>query len=133
MPDPEGTLTAAQHEIMQVIWNAPTKGATVMEIWQVIGEQRGIARTTVLNQVDRLEKRGWLRREKSPDGFRYLAARGHDQATRELAEEFVDTFFGGSASNLVMSLLGSSKLNPEDIVKLRQLLNSRTRNRGPKQ
>ena len=55
MTDPEGTLTAAQHEILQAIWNAPKSGATVTEIWQAIGELRGITRTTVLNQVDRTD------------------------------------------------------------------------------
>ena len=132
MTDPEGTLTAAQHEILQAIWNAPKSGATVTEIWQAIGELRGITRTTVLNQVDRLEKRGWLRREKTPDGFRYVATKDREQATRGLAEEFVDTFFDGSASELVMSLLGSRKLSEEEIAKLRQLLDSKTRNRSPK-
>ncbi|TWU33861.1 BlaI/MecI/CopY family transcriptional regulator [Novipirellula artificiosorum] len=132
MSDPEGTLTAAQHEILQVIWNAPKSGATVTEIWQTIGAQRGIGRTTVLNQVDRLEKRGWLRREKTPDGFRYMASKDRKQATRGLAEEFVDKFFDGSASELVMSLLGSRKLNAEEIAKLRQLLESRPGTRSPK-
>lgn len=132
MSDPEGTLTAAQHEILQVIWNAPPEGATVTEIWQSIGEQREIARTTVINQVDRLEKRGWLKREKSPDGFRYTAVKNRESATRGMAEEFVDTFFAGSASELVMSLLGSRKLDADDVAKLRKLLESQSRNRSPK-
>ncbi|MDA0921671.1 MAG: BlaI/MecI/CopY family transcriptional regulator [Planctomycetota bacterium] len=124
MADPDGTLTAAQHEILEVVWNAPNSGATVTEIWQAIGQQRDVTRTTVLNQVDRLEKRGWLRRKKHADGFRYVATRNRDQASRGLAEEFVDSFFGGSASELVMSLLGSKKLTPSEIKRLRGLLDS---------
>ena len=133
MTDPEGTLTAAQHEILEVIWNGPDAGATVTEIWQKISESRDVTRTTVLNQVDRLEKRGWLRRKKYEDGFRYVVARNRDQAARELAEEFIDSFFGGSASELVMSLLGSKKLKPAEIARLRDLLDSRSSNRNPKQ
>ena len=133
MADPVGTLTAAQHEILDVVWDAPMSGATVTEIWQAIGRQRDVTRTTVLNQVDRLEKRGWLRRKKHEDGFRYVATRSRDEAARGLAEEFVNSFFDGSASELVMSLLGSKKLKPAEIARLRDLLDSRSPNRNPKQ
>lgn len=122
MPTPEGTLTAAQHEILEMIWGGPEGGLTVAEIWQRIGESREISRTTVLNQVDRLEKRGWLKRKKTPSGYRYLVTQSRAKTTRKLAEEFVDSFFGGSASELVMSLLGAKKLKPKDVDRLRDLL-----------
>ena len=75
MTDPEGSLTAAQHEILEVIWNGTKSGMTVAEIWHAIGARRSVTRTTVLNQVDRLEKRGWLKRHEHQDGFRYLPTR----------------------------------------------------------
>jgi len=124
MTSPEGTLTAAQHEILEVIWSGPPVGATVTEIWQAIAAQRAVSRTTVLNQVDRLEKRGWLKRKKSDDGYRYLATRTRDEAARSLANEFIDAFFGGSTSQLVMSLLGSKKLKPAELARLRAILDS---------
>jgi predicted transcriptional regulator len=133
MAKPQGTLTAAQHEILDVIWNWPAAGATVTDIWHAIGQQRGVTRTTVLNQVDRLEKRGWLRRKKHEDGFRYVATLSRDQAARSMAEEFIDSFFGGSASELVMSLLGSKKLKPSEIARLRDLLDSQSSHRKPGQ
>ena len=133
MVRPQGTLTAAQHEILDVIWNRPAAGATVTEIWHTIGQQREVTRTTVLNQVDRLEKRGWLRRKKHEDGFRYFATLSRDEAARSMAEEFIDSFFGGSASELVMSLLGSKKIKPSEIARLRGLLDSQSSNRKPGQ
>lgn len=129
MTNPDGTLTAAQHEILEIVWNSPKAGATVAEIWREIGTRRSVTRTTILNQVDRLEKRGWLKRHEHRDGFRYVATRTREQATSGLAEEFVDAFFGGSASDLVMSLLGTRKLNPDEIKKLRQLLETHSSKR----
>ena len=122
MPKPEGNLTASQLEILEAVWSGPTSGSTVTEIWEAIAMQRKVGRTTVLNQVDRLEKRGWLRRKKQDDGFRYIALLNRDSATRGLAEQFLDSFFGGSASELVMSLLGSKKLSADEVAKLRNLL-----------
>ncbi len=125
MTNPEGRLTAAQHEIMEVIWEAGESGATVTEIWAAITQQRNVTRTTVLNQVDRLEKRGWLKRQKHGGVFRYVGALDRAETSRSLAEEFVADFFGGSASELVMSLLGSKQLKRADIQRLRELLELR--------
>jgi predicted transcriptional regulator len=132
MVNPDGSLTPAQHEILEAIWNGPAGGLTVTEIWHVINMQRKITRTTVLNQVDRLEKRNWLRRKKCEDGYRYLATRSREETTQALAEEFVDGFFRGSASELVMCLFGSRKLKPADIARLRNILDSKFPNRNSK-
>ncbi len=53
------------------------------------------------------------------------------QAARGVAEEFIDSFFGRSASELVMSLLGYKKLKPAEIARLRALLDSQSANRKP--
>ena len=122
MGRPEGRLTPAQHEIMEAVWRAGETGATVTEIWTAIARSREVTRTTVLNLVDRLEKRGWLKRRKRQGTYHYLAAVPKEAAARELAEEFVDDFFGGSAGELVMSLLGSKRLTKEDVLELRHRL-----------
>lgn len=133
MPKPDGGLTEAQLEILDAIWAGPPTGSTVTEIWEAITSQRKVTRTTVLNQVDRLEKRGWLKRKKHGDGFRYIAVFSRDIATRGLAEQFLDSFFGGSASELVMSLLGSKKLSASEVQRLRDLLPPSNSNSKPKQ
>ncbi len=126
MTRPDGTLTPAQHEILEVIWARGGNGCTVAEIWQQISTQRGVARTTVLNQVDRLEKRRWLRRKKTDTGLRYSAVVSRDDASRLLATDFVNDFFGGSASELVMNLLGDKRLKPSDVDRLREILDEPT-------
>ncbi|MEN6406699.1 MAG: BlaI/MecI/CopY family transcriptional regulator [Thermoguttaceae bacterium] len=122
MTKPEGSLTSAQHEIMAVVWDRGDQGATVTEIWQATATQRRVGRTTILNLVDRLEKRGWLVRRDREKPCHYLAALGREQTAVFLAGGFVDDFFAGSASNLVMSLLGSKRLKPGEVDRLRQIL-----------
>ncbi len=119
---PEGQLTPVQFEIMDAVWAIGTGGATVAEIWQVIAQRRSVARTTILNLVDRLEKRGWLRKSDTADGQRFVARVTREAASAGLAGEFVADFFGGSTSSLVMSLLGSQTLKPAEIERLRNLL-----------
>jgi predicted transcriptional regulator len=124
MPNPRGSLTSAQYEIMEVIWRRAELGATVAEIWEAIAARRTVGRTTILNLVDRLEKRGWLVRRDRQKPCHYLAALACDETTALLARGFVDDFFAGSASNLVMSLLGSQRLRPQEIELLRGALDS---------
>ena len=118
-------LTSTQHEILAAVWSYPD-GATVTEIWQRISASRQVTRTTILNLVDRLEKRGWLEREKHADGFRYRAAADREATARLVVTEFVDDFFSGSASELVTSLLGSKRLGPAEVDRLRRLLDAPT-------
>ncbi len=121
---PSGKLTPAQYELMQVVWNFGRDGATVAEVWQAVSEQRSVGRTTILNLLDRLEKRGWLRRHEQEGVNRYVAAVDRDRTDAELARGFVQEFFGGSATNLVMSLLGSAELDADELQRLRKLLAS---------
>jgi predicted transcriptional regulator len=137
--DPEGTLTPAQFEIMQLLWSESTSthgaamtdskvsgvnplGMSVVEIWEATGKPRHVSRTTTLNLVDRLEKRGWLRREKVDGVFRYSAAVERQTTEARIANDFVGDFFGGSPSQLLLSLLGSRKISKGEIERLRALL-----------
>jgi predicted transcriptional regulator len=124
MQDPKGSLTAAQYEIMAVVWKAGAGGVTVAEIWQAIAESRAVGRTTVLNQVDRLEKRGWLRRLPGDGATRFAACLSREDASRQLVAGFVEDYFAGSTADLVSALLGSDAcaLTRDEVARLRKLL-----------
>jgi predicted transcriptional regulator len=124
MAGPKGSLTGAQYEIMAAVWAAGAAGATVAEIWQAIATERGIARTTVLNQVDRLEKRGWLRRLPGDGPTRFAATISRTDASQQLVAGFVSDFFQGSTVELVSALLGNDAftLTRKDVDRLRKLL-----------
>ena len=122
MVNPEGKLTPVQHSIMQQAWEAGEKGVTVTGIWTWIDATRSISRTTAQNLLDRLTDRRWLKRSKRKDGIHYVATVTQCETEKELASEFVDDFFDGSASKLVTSLMDAKRLTPEDIAYLRSIL-----------
>ena len=124
MPKPAGSLTSIQHEIMGVVWDSGAEGATVTEIWRTIAKQRQVGRTTILNLVARLVERHWLVRRDRRRPSHYLAALSREETAAALAGGFVEDFFDGSASNLVMSLLGSKRLKRDEIEHLRRALDS---------
>ena len=121
MSEQEGTLTAAQFEILQLLWRAES-GLTVAEIWAEVLEGREVSRTTILNLVDRLEKRNWLSREKIDGVFRYQACVDQSTTESQLASEFVGEYFNGSMSSFVLSLLGSKKVSKKELQRLKDML-----------
>lgn len=123
MPEPEGTLTSVQYQILLVVWDHQESGVTATEIWAEVTDERDVGRTTILKQIQRLEARGWLARLAEPGVSRYVASVDRDEADRMLAGDFVDDFFGGSLSKLVTSLLGTRRIKQSEVEKLRQLLN----------
>jgi BlaI family transcriptional regulator, penicillinase repressor len=131
MQEPKGSLTAAQYEIMAVVWKAIDVGVTVAEIWQAIAESRTIGRTTVLNQVDRLEKRGWLRRVQGDGATRFRATLSKEDASHQLVSGFLSDYFDGSTVDLVSALLGSDAcaLTKKEVDRLRKLLEQARRRR----
>ena len=131
MHEPKGSLTAAQYEIMAAIWQAGDAGITVADIWQEISEARAIGRTTVLNQVDRLEKRGWLKRMPGDGPTRFRATLSKDDASQQLVSGFVSDYFQGSTVELVSALLGNDACNltKKDVDRLRKILDQARRRR----
>ncbi|NQV33752.1 MAG: BlaI/MecI/CopY family transcriptional regulator [Phycisphaeraceae bacterium] len=119
---PQGNITPVQYEILQVIWDGDDEGSTVGEIWRAISKLRSVGRTTVLNLVDRLEKRSWLVRQRVQGVYRYCATLDREKTTHALASGFVDDFFGGKASDLVMSLLGNKSITKDEVERLRKLI-----------
>jgi len=121
MSIPEGSLTPAQFEILQLLWQSP-QGRTVAEVWETIRGDRDVSRTTVLNLVDRLEKRNWLTREKVDGVFRYSPTTDRQATEARLAHEFVGEFFHGSPSSFVLSLLGSDRISQSELKRIQSML-----------
>jgi BlaI family transcriptional regulator, penicillinase repressor len=122
MMNPRGELTEAQLELMEVVWNAGGEGASVGEIWESIAATRTVARTTVLTMVARLEERGWLKRRLGQKVIRYVASKPRSLAIGRLSRRFLAHFFDGSPSAFLKSLLGSEPIDPEELARIRRLL-----------
>ena len=86
----------------------------------------------MLNQVDRLEKRGWLRRLPGDGPTRFRATLAKEEASRQLVAGFVSDYFQGKAVDLVSALLGDAArdLTKGDVDRLRKLLDKARRGEG---
>lgn len=119
-------LTAPQLEVMRAVWSR--EEATVGEVWDELRGQRPIARNTVLTVMDRLEKKGWLRRRIEGVRHFYSAARGREETLGAMVGRLVETAFEGSAEELVVALLDGRGVSPTEAKRIRKLIDAARRN-----
>jgi predicted transcriptional regulator len=96
---------------------------TVRQLTQSFGEERGYSRGTITQMVDRLMKKGRLRRETVDFVFAYSSVHSLDELSSEAVAGFVDERLGGSVQPLVAYFLSQSEdLTPDERETLRALV-----------
>jgi predicted transcriptional regulator len=97
-------------QVMEEVWKK--KKASVKEIHQSLCEKKGLAYTTVMTVMDRLAKKGYLRRKKAGRSYIYEPALTQEKLSFFLAESVVGSFFKEFGSSALLSFL--EKVVPED-------------------
>ncbi|HRJ27344.1 MAG TPA: BlaI/MecI/CopY family transcriptional regulator [Fimbriimonadaceae bacterium] len=120
---PSDPPTGAQWALLEILAEGPEAGLTAAEVWAQANRVRPMARTTVITLLGRLVERGWIARMGNGRGALYRPLHESDHAAAHLADGFLNRFFGGSPSRMVLNLLGSGRVSAEEIHRLRKLLN----------
>jgi BlaI family transcriptional regulator, penicillinase repressor len=113
--------TRSELEILQVLWqHGPS---TVRFVNDTLNEQkREVNYTSTLKLMQIMVDKGILARDESSMKHVYRPAQEEHKTKSFLLERFVDSMFQGSASSLMMQLLGNKKTSRKELEKIRQLL-----------
>lgn len=112
--------SAAELEILNALWrNGPS---TVNEVQAVLARGDRVAYTTVLKQLQIMFEKGLVKRDDSTRPHVFRAAVAEAQVKRRVVSDVLDQVFEGSAMNLVMQALSVKRATPEELRKLRELL-----------
>lgn len=112
--------TAGELEILNALWrNGPS---TVNEVQAVLARGDRVAYTTVLKQLQIMFEKGLVKRDDSTRPHVFRAAVAEAQVKRRVVADVLDQVFEGSAMNLVMQALSVKRATPEELRKLRELL-----------
>ncbi|MEN1681612.1 MAG: BlaI/MecI/CopY family transcriptional regulator [Planctomycetota bacterium] len=112
-------LTAPEAEVMNVVWGAGE--TTIADIVDHI--PRELAYTTVMTTVRILEEKGFVKkRGKQGRAFLYAAAVDKATATSSMTHEVASRLFAGSVKQLMLSLLGDSTVDADDLAEIRQVI-----------
>jgi predicted transcriptional regulator len=133
-PGVAGRPTAAELEILSVIWShGPSTVRFVNDKLNLDkspkgtppqGGWRNVGYTTTLKIMQIMAEKGLLKRDESQRSHLYMATAPEGSVQKLLLDRLLEQAFGGSALKLVMQALGGHKATPEEISRIRELLDN---------
>jgi predicted transcriptional regulator len=112
--------TQSELEILAVLWDAGS--ATVREVQQALDARRPTGYTTALKLLQIMTEKGLVRRDERERAHRYAPKLPREKTEQQMVGDLLDRAFGGSASRLVMRALSSRQATPEELERIRTLL-----------
>src|SRR5687767_14362688 len=117
LPEP----TSSELEILQVLWqNGPSTVRFVND--RLNEETKQVQYTSTLKLMQIMADKGLVKRDESQMKHVYSAAEEESKTKGFLLERFVKTMYNGSASSLMMQLLGNKKTSKKEIAAMKELL-----------
>jgi len=120
MSDNPPRPTDAELELLTVLWSRGP--STVRDVHETIARRRPTQYTTVLKQMQIMAAKGLVRRDEKQRAHVYEAARPRQWTERQLAGDFLQRAFEGSASRLMVGALSARKTSKKELAELRRLL-----------
>ncbi|HEY8021938.1 MAG TPA: BlaI/MecI/CopY family transcriptional regulator [Thermoanaerobaculia bacterium] len=114
--------TIGDQELALLRYVAEAGPATVGEVAESFGAPRGLARSTVLTVMERLRRKGRLRRRKVGGVYRYASPVPASEVLRGVVQSFVETTLGGSMSPFVTFLSEVEEVSDAELAELEQIV-----------
>ena len=113
-------LTELQLAIVRLLWER--EEATVVEIWEALHAERGLAQSTLATLLSRLERRGVVTHRAQARQFVYRALITEQDARHSMVSELTERLFEGDVPALVSHLLTEQDMSPGDMKRIRAML-----------
>jgi BlaI family penicillinase repressor len=121
MADKLHVLGAAEFEVLKALWQVGP--ATVREVLNELHARgRHVAYTTVQTLLTRLEQKRYVTSDKRDLAHVFRARVSRDRVTRSRLKNLVSQLYDGAAGPLVLQLVRTERLTPEEIEELQKLI-----------
>lgn len=118
----------AELAVLEVLWRGgPTTRRQVADVLYPGGASQY---ATVQKLLERLEQKGYVARSWEGGQWRFSAVVSRDDLISRRIEEVVERLCGGSLTPLLMNLVKSPGLTPEQLDELRRFVREQTRKEG---
>lgn len=122
-------LSQSQREIMEIVWDRGEVSA--IEVRDILSKKRDLAKNTVRTLLDRMEEKGWLKHREDGRTYFYSAAQPREASIGQKVLEVVEHVCGGSPEELVTALLDYRGLSPQELKRIRTMLDEAKATRPP--
>jgi predicted transcriptional regulator len=117
---PLETPTEGELEILKVLWDrGPSTGRDVLD---ALATERKRAYTSVMSVLNIMVDKGQVTRKPQGRAFLYAAKRPREKTLGKMVTSLLKRAFEGSAATLVSQLLDQSKPSPEELDKIRKVI-----------
>lgn len=113
--------TQSELEILAVLWEIGP--STVRHVQGALEARRPTGYTTVLKLLQIMTEKGLVRRDVRERAHVYAPKLPREKTEQQIVGDLLDRAFGGSSSRLVMRALSSRRASPEELERIRELLN----------
>ena len=115
--------TEAELEILGVLWRCDS--ATVRDVHDQLGGQRGTGYTTTLKLMQLMVGKGLVVRDERERSHVYRAVQPKVAAQRQIVGRLIDQVFAGSTSALVQQALETGSVDAAELMEIRRLIEAR--------
>src|SRR5579884_1794905 len=121
MPREAQDITEAELAVLRALWREP--GLSIRQLTQRLTGKRSAARYgTVQKQLERLEAKGFVQRDRSLPVHLFSAAVDREALVGRRVEAMVEKLCDGSLTPILSQLLRSPKLSEQQRLHLRALV-----------
>jgi BlaI family penicillinase repressor len=112
--------TPSELQVLNILWEL--QEANTQTVNTRLNLQRQVGYTTTLKTMQVMVEKGLLDRRKEGKSHIYFPLIQESIAKGNLLTKFVENTFGGSASNLMMQLLGNKNVSQEELIQIKTFL-----------
>lgn len=112
--------TDAEARVLSVLWQK--QRATVADVVAALRKKRPVSYSTVQTILRILEEKGYVTHEKVARAFIYKPRVDERQARRRALRHMAARLFNGSVSLLVLNVLEDDQIEPEELSRLKKLI-----------
>ena len=122
MGKPPPDLTAAEFDIMKVLWRLERGTVADVRAEHSRTFESDLAYTTVMTLLGRLAAKGAVKVDRARQPFVYRPAFRRDSVVRERLKQFIDSVFDGEAESLVLRLVEDEALSRDELRRIQKRL-----------
>lgn len=119
MPKSMPSLGDLEIRVLRLVWEH--QPCTERQISELIMPELGVARTTILKTMQRLESKELLSRVPGSAPVQFKAVVERQRFLSKLVGQFVETVLGGATDPLMAYLAGQERLSTKEVESLRAI------------
>ncbi|MCH7725060.1 MAG: BlaI/MecI/CopY family transcriptional regulator [Planctomycetes bacterium] len=112
--------TELELEILKILWRDGV--LTGREVRDRLAETRELAYTSVMTIMGIMENKGYVKRKKTGKTFFYSPRVTEAATKKRMLRDVVDRVYEGSTMSVVVNLLESADIDPDELKQLRALI-----------